>query len=407
MSAPLSFEMIEQARVRMGDRVSKTPFADGHNLSALTGSRLFFKLENLQITGSFKERGALNRLLLLSDEQRAHGVVAASAGNHAQGVAFHATRLGIRATIVMPEGTPLMKVTRTRRYGAEVVLSGATYDDAFATASQLCEAEGRTFIHAFNDLAVMAGQGTIGLEILEQNPYIQTLVVPIGGGGLISGVAVAIKETNPRIRVIGVQTEAYPSMKRAVAEGAPVALPASFTIADGIAVRRAGDLTLATVQHYVDDIVTVSESEIANAILLLLEEEKVVAEGAAGAALAAVVGQHVPDAIGKKTGIIICGGNIDTNLISAIIERGLVSAGRRVRLHVSVPDSPGSLARLTQVVGQQRANILEIHHEREFAKLSFGETQVTLTLETRGPDHVGEMVIALEAQGYSVSLPGA
>lgn len=402
MSSPLTFEMIEQARARMGSGVAKTPFADGHNLSQITGSTLFFKLENLQITGSFKERGALNRLLQLTPSERQRGVIAASAGNHAQGVAFHATRLGIASRIVMPEGTPLMKVVRTRRYGAEVILHGATFDDAYRHARELEKEHDLVFIHPFDDLGVMAGQGTIGLEILEQNPYIQTLIVPIGGGGLISGVAVAVKETNPRIRVIGVQTAACPSMKSALAQGSPVELAPAFTIAEGIAVRRAGELTLATVRNYVDDIVTVTESEIANAVLLLLEEEKVVAEGAAASGLAAVVGRHVADAVGRKTGIVICGGNIDTNLISTIIERGLVTAGRRVRLEVRIPDVPGSLARLTQTVAEQRANVLEIHHEREFAPLAFGETLVTLTLETRGREHVETLVRAMQGAGWIV-----
>lgn len=402
MPSPLTFEMIEQARTRMGNGVAKTPFADGHNLSQITGSTLFFKLENLQITGSFKERGALNRLLQLSAAERVRGVIAASAGNHAQGVAFHATRLGIASRIVMPEGTPLMKVVRTRRYGAEVILHGATFDDAYRRARELAEEHDLVFIHPFDDLGVMAGQGTIGLEILEQNPYIQTLIVPIGGGGLISGIAVAVKETNPRIRVVGVQTAVCPSMKAALSHGAPLEVAPAFTIAEGIAVRRAGELTLETVRHYVDDIVTVTESEIANAVLLLLEEEKVVAEGAAAAGLAAVVGRHVADAVGRKTGIVICGGNIDTNLISTIIERGLVTAGRRVRLEVRIPDVPGSLARLTQTVAEQRANVLEIHHEREFAPLAFGETLVTLTLETRGREHVETLVRSMQDAGWVV-----
>jgi threonine dehydratase len=406
MASALTFEHIEQARARMGDRITRTPFAEGHNLSAHTGARLWFKLENLQITGSFKERGALNKLLTLTDAERSAGVVAASAGNHAQGVALHARNLGIDATIVMPEGTPLMKVQRTRRYGARIVLHGANYDEAYKHACMLCEAEGRTFVHAFDDLAVMAGQGTLGLELLEQNPYIQTLVVPVGGGGLISGVAVAVKETNPRIRVVGVQSAAYPSMRRALDVGHPVEIEPGVSIADGIAVRRAGDLTLATVAQYVDDVVTVEENEIANAILLLLEEEKVVAEGAAGAGLAAVLGRHIPDLDGRRTGVIVCGGNIDTNLMSNILDRGLVSAGRRVRLVISAPDVPGSLARIAAVVAQRRANILEIHHEREFVPLAFAETQVTLTLETRGPEHIADVVGALEAQGWSVQVPG-
>lgn len=401
----VTLDMIEDARERLRERIAMTPLAYGHNLSELTGSRLHFKLENLQITGSFKERGALNRLLRLSAEERERGVVAASAGNHAQGVALHATRLGLRATIVMPEATPLMKVDRTRRYGAEVILHGASYDDAWEHAQAICAERNAVYVHAFNDPWVIAGQGTVALELLEQNPYLQTVVVPIGGGGLIGGVALAIKEINPRIRVIGVESAAFPSMTRAREAGHPVELPSRSSIAEGIAVRRVGTLTLDLVQRYVDDIVTVSEAEIANAILLLLEEEKVVAEGAGAAALAAIVARRIPDAIGKRTAVLICGGNIDTNLISTIIERGLVQAGRRVQLVVTIPDIPGSLARLTARLGELRANILEIHHEREFSPVALGETQVTVVLETRGPDHIAHLRDALEKEGFAI--PGA
>jgi len=398
----LTFEHIERARARIGDRVYKTPLAEGHNLSQTTGSKLFFKLENLQISGSFKERGAVNRLLLLSPDERARGVVAASAGNHAQGVALHATRLGIEAQIVMPIGTPLMKISRTRRYGAQVILHGATFDEAQAHARELCSARGMTFVHAFDDLEVMAGQGSIGLEILEQNPYIQCVVVPIGGGGLISGIAVAIKETNPKIRVIGVQTQACPSMKTALELGHPHEVEMTQTIADGIAVRRVGELTYPVVRDYVDDVVTVSEEDVANAILLLMEEEKVVAEGAGATGLAAVVAQRIPEVVGRKTAVVICGGNIDTNLISTIIERGLVSAGRRVRLEITIPDQPGSLARLTQFLGDRRANILQIHHDREFAHGALGLTDVTVTLETRGREHVEAIRAELNNEGFVV-----
>lgn len=403
----LTFERIEEARQRIGDRLDVTPLAKGQNLSDLTGARLYFKLENLRITGSFKERGALNKLLTLTPEERDRGVVAVSAGNHAQGVALHATRLGIRSTIVMPSATPIVKVMRTRRYGAEVILHGAGYDDAAAFGHALCAERGAVFVHPFDDLDVMAGQGTIGLEILEQNPYLQSVVVPIGGGGLISGVACAIKETNPRIRVIGVQTAAMPSMLRAIEAGHPVELPYAATMADGIAVRRTGDLTLEAVKRYVDEIVTVTDEEIAEAILLLLEEEKVVSEGAGAAGLAAVVSRRIANIEGRRSGIIVCGGNIDTNVIAHIIDRGLVRAGRRVRLVVTVPDKPGSLAALTRFVADRNANVLEIHHDRAFARAAFGETTVTMTVETRGPDHVHELRHDLVQVGYSVvDVPG-
>src|SRR5581483_6172719 len=279
---------VERARTRIKDAIYQSPCAHSETFSRLTGNKVYFKLENLQMTGSFKERGALNKILTLTDEEKKRGVIAASAGNHAQGVAYHATRLGIRATIVMPQATPLVRVTRTREYGGEVVLHGASYDEAFEEAWRRREAEGFTFIHAFDDDAVMAGQGTIGLELLEQNPYLDAVVVPIGGAGLISGIAVAMKETNPRIRVIGVQTARLPSMKRAVEEHAPTVLPPALTLADGIAVRKAGARTLPVVEKYVDQIVTVDEEEIASAILQLVEREKTVAEGAGAAAVAAL-----------------------------------------------------------------------------------------------------------------------
>src|SRR5262245_14462118 len=283
----LTFADIEAARQRIGEAVYKSPCAFSETFSKLTGNRVFFKLENLQMPGSFKERGALNKLLPLSPEERRAGVVAASAGNHAQGVAYHATRQALRATIVMPVATPLIKVTSTRGYGAEVVLCGTSYDEAFEEARRRAETSSATLVHAFDDLAIMAGQGPVGLELLEQNPYLEAGLVPLGGGGMISGIAVAMKETNPRIRIIGVQVERLASMKAALAEQRPVTLPPASTLADGIAVRRAGSHTLPVVARYVDDIVTVDEEELANAVLLLLEREKTVAEGAGAASLAA------------------------------------------------------------------------------------------------------------------------
>jgi threonine dehydratase len=403
MSAgPFTFDMIEQARQRMGNHLPVTPLSFGSNLSALLGGRVWLKLENLQVTGSFKERGALNRLLQLNPEERARGVIAASAGNHAQGVALHAQRLGVPATIVMPEPTPLMKVSRTRRHGAQVVLHGATYDEAWEHAVRLGEERGLTYVHAFDDLEVMAGQGTIGLEMLEQNPYLQQVVVPIGGGGLIAGIATAIKETNPRIRIIGVQSESFPSMREAVRHGTPVEVVAGRTIAEGIAVRRAGHWTLPVVQNLVDDIVTVSDEEIARAILLLMEEEKVVAEGAGAAGVAALLSGRCGDLASRRTGVVICGGNIDTNLISTIIERGLVQSGRRARLSVVIPDQPGNLARLAEQLALSRANILQIRHERDTGAVALGETDVDLVLETRGFEHLAEVERRLSEQGYAV-----
>jgi threonine dehydratase len=351
------------------------------------------------MTGSFKERGACNRILQLTADERARGVVAASAGNHAQGVAYHATRNGARAVIVMPETTPLVKIAATRGYGGEVVLHGQNYDAAFEEAARRAQVDGLTLIHAFDDPQVMAGQGTLGLELLEQNPYLEVVVVAIGGGGLASGVAVAMKETNPRVKVIGVQTARLPSMKEAVAAGQPVTLPGAYTIADGIAVRRAGKHTLPVIQRYLDDIVTVDEDEIANAVLFLLEREKAVAEAAAAAVLAALMQGRV-SVHGKKVALVIGGGNIDVTLLSRIIDKGLVKDGRLVRLRVRIPDRPGALHRLTGIVGEVRANILDIAHDRAFANAELSETIVDITCETRGPEHILELEAQLLAGDY-------
>jgi threonine dehydratase len=358
------------------------------------------KLDNLQRTGAFKERGALNKLLLLSAEERAHGVIAASAGNHAQGVAYHAGKLGIRAQICMPLTTPLIKVSATRGYGADVILHGANYDEAYEESVRRSKAEKLTLVHAFNDDAVIAGQGTIGLEMIAQHPDLEAVVVPIGGGGLIGGIACALKESNPKIQVFGVQPSRLPSMKVAVAEGKPVTLAAASTIADGIAVRRAGERTLPLVQKYVDDIATVEEEEIANAILLLLEREKTLAEGAGAAALAALVNRKL-SIVGKKVAVLVCGGNIDVTLLSRIIERGLVKDGRLVRLRVHLPDYPGALNRLTSILAEHRANIVETAYDRAYHGVGLGETAIEITMETRGPEHIAEIIAALGAAGYA------
>jgi threonine dehydratase len=358
------------------------------------------KLDNLQRTGSFKERGALNKLLSLSARERERGVIAASAGNHAQGVAYHAGRHGIRALICMPLTTPLIKVSATKNYGAEVILCGANYDEAFDQALVRAHDEGLTFVHAFDDDAVIAGQGTLGLELGQQQPDIDAVVVPIGGGGLIGGVACAIKERNPEIQIFGVQPARLPSMKVAVAEGKPVTINAAATVADGIAVRRAGERTLPLVQKYVDDIVTVDEEEIANAILLLLEREKTLAEGAGAAALAAVLNHKLP-LNGKKVVVLVCGGNIDVTLLSRIIERGLVKDGRLVRLRVHLPDYPGALHRLTGILAQHRANIVETSYDRAYYGVNLGDTAIDITMETKGPDHIAELLAALDVAGYA------
>src|SRR5450755_2306360 len=385
-------------RIRSDIRVS--PCTHSETFSGLTNNSIFLKLDNQQRTGAFKERGALNKLLTLSPEERAHGVIAASAGNHAQGVAYHAGRHNIHARIVMPLPTPLTKVSATRAYGAEVVLHGANYDEAYEKAVEQGTKDRLAFIHAFDDDAVIAGQGTLGLEILQQHPDIEAIIAPIGGGGLIGGIACAVKEKSPGVRIIGVQPARLPSMKAAIAAGKPVTLKPAATIADGIAVRRAGDRTFPLVQKYVDDIVTVDEEEIANAILLLLEREKTLAEGAGAAAIAALINRKIHMA-GKKIAVLVCGGNMDVTLLSRIIERGLVKDGRLVRLRVHLPDYPGALHRLTGILADHRANIVETSYDRTYYGVNLGETAIDITMETRGPDQIAELVSALGAAGYS------
>jgi threonine dehydratase len=385
-------------RIRSDIRVS--PCARSEAFSGLTDNSIYLKLDNQQRTGAFKERGALNKLLTLTADERSRGVIAASAGNHAQGVAYHAGRHGIHARILMPLPTPLTKVSATRAYGAEVVLHGTNYDEAYDQALQQSRDESLTIIHAFDDNAVIAGQGTLGLEILQQHPDIEVIVSPIGGGGLIGGIACAVKESNPKVQVFGVQPARIPSMKAAVAEGKPVTLNFAKTIADGIAVRRAGERTLPLVQKYVDDIVTVEEEEIANAILLLLEREKTLAEGAGAAAIAAVLNRKLP-LKGKRVAVLVCGGNIDVTLLSRIIERGLVKDGRLVRLRVHLPDYPGALHRLTGILADHRANIVETAYDRAYHGVNLGDTAIDMTMETRGPDHIAELLAALVSAGYT------
>lgn len=391
---------IQAALGRIREAIRVSPCTDSEAFSALTNNSVFLKLDNQQRTGAFKERGALNKLLTLNKEELARGVIAASAGNHAQGVAYHSGRQGVRARIVMPLTTPLTKVSSTRAYGADVVLHGANYDEAYEKAVEQSRQEGFTLVHAFDDDAVIAGQGTLGLEILQQHPNIEAIVAPIGGGGLIGGIACAVKETNPGIRVFGVQPARIPSMKLAVAEGKPVTLSPAKTIADGIAVRRAGERTLPLVQKYVDEIVTVEEEEIANAILLLLEREKTLAEGAGAAAIAAVLNHKLP-LKNKRIAVLVCGGNIDVTLLARIIERGLVKDGRLVRLRVHLPDYPGALYRLTGILADHRANIVETAYDRAYHGVNLGDTAIDITMETRGPDHIAELLAALVSASYA------
>jgi len=397
--AGVTLASVEAARERIAGSIYYSPCPHSQMLSDLTGQQVYLKLENLQMTGAFKERGALNRILTLTEEQKKGGVIAASAGNHAQGVAYHATARGIASTIVMPEATPLVKVTATRNFGANVILHGANYDAAYTEARRLCDAEGLTFIHPFDDAAVISGQGTIGLELLEQVPQLEAIVVPIGGGGLISGIACAVKERNPKIRVVGVQTARLASMQVAIGAGHPVTLDAATTIADGIAVRRSGEITFPLVQKYVDEIVTVDEDEIASAILVLLEREKTLAEGAGAAALAALL-QKKTSLQGAHVGVLVCGGNIDVTLLSRIIERGLVKDGRLIRLRIHLLDKPGALQELTRLIAEHRVNIVDTLYNRAYYGVNLGDTTIDITMETRGQEQIEQLLAALDDGGY-------
>ncbi|HEY1535756.1 MAG TPA: threonine ammonia-lyase [Polyangiaceae bacterium] len=397
----LSLADIIAAQSRIAGKVRRTPCVDSPSLSELTGVKLLLKLENLQFTGSFKERGACNRLETLSSAERARGVITASAGNHAQAVARHGARLGIAVTVVMPEATPLIKVTATRRFGASVILHGTSYDDAAEHAALIGAERGLIYVHPFEDPLVMAGQGTIGLELLADAPDLDAIIVPVGGGGLIAGVACAVKETRPEVRVLGVESHRFPSMKYALDSIAPPSLPGGKTIADGIAVRRVGQMTRETVRKYVDEIALVDEAEIAEAVLLLLEREKTVVEGAGAVGVAALLHHRFSSLTeGSRVAVVLSGGNIDVNLVSRIIEHGLVKTGRLVRIVVTVPDLAGVLAQLTRVIADTRANVVELNHDRAFSGAELGETLIELVLETHGFEHIDEVCSCLDRAGY-------
>ena len=388
---------IRQAAARLHGHVLNTPCVESRMLSQVAGCQVFLKFENLQFTASFKERGACNKLAQLSNEERQRGVIAMSAGNHAQGVAYHAERLGIRAVIVMPRFTPMVKVERTRGFGAEVVLHGDTLEEARAHAQELAQAQQLTFVHPYDDEAIIAGQGTLVLEMLEAVPQLDTLVVAIGGGGLIGGIAAAAKALKPGIRIIGVQTLRFPNMYNAVKHQS---LPqGGSTIAEGIAVGRPGQFTQALVERYVDDIVLVDEGDVEQAIVMLLDIEKTLVEGAGAAPLAAVMKEPERHA-GRKVGLVLGGGNIDPMLLAAIIQRGMVRAGRLARLRVCARDVPGSLAKITGIVSEAGANIDEVHHQRAFTMLAAQNVEIELVVQTRGRAHVQSLLEALRAAGF-------
>jgi threonine dehydratase len=401
----LAFADIQRAAATLSGQVDNTPCLHSRTLSELTGAEIHLKFENHQFTASFKERGALNRMAALTPEERVRGVIAASAGNHAQGVAYHAKRLGVPAVIVMPRYTPQVKVERTRAFGAEVVLAGENFDEALAAARQREQARGLLFVHPYDDPLVMAGQGTIALEMLAAVPDLDTLVVPIGGGGLIAGMATAAKVLRPDLKVYGVQSRRFPSMACAVRGETPVFGPG--TVADGIAVKAPGTRTLPIVRERVDDILLVDEGDFERAILLLLEVEKTVVEGAGAAGLAAVLAD--PGRFrGRRVGLVLCGGNIDPLLLGFIIARGLVRSGRLARVAVELDDRPGALALATATIAGCGANIEEVHHQRAFTNVPVQSAEVVFVMQTRSHAHVAEVVTALTGAGFRarVEMPG-
>ena len=393
----LSLTDIEQAAQRLHGHLLNTPCVESKTLSQLTGAQIYLKFENLQYTASFKERGACNKLSQLTDAERQRGVIAMSAGNHAQGVAYHAQRLSIRAVIVMPRFTPGVKIERTRGFGAEVVLHGDTLDASRAHALLLAERDGLVFVHPYDDEAVIAGQGTVGLEMLQAVPDLEVLVVAVGGGGLIAGMATAAKALKPGIEVIGVQTARFPAMVNAI-KGTHHP-QGSSTIADGIAVGTPGVLTQAIIAQRVDDLLLMDEGDIEQAMVMLLEIEKTLVEGAGAAGLAALL-KYPARFAGKKVGLVLCGGNIDPLLLAAIIERGMVRAGRLARIRVGARDIPGSLAKITATVADAGANIEEVHHQRAFTMLAAQNVEIELVLQTRGRPHIELVLQALRAAGF-------
>lgn len=393
---------VRSARERIRDAVVLTPLVRAMGLEDQLTAALHIKLESLQRTGSFKDRGALNRLLDLSAEEKSSGVVTASAGNHAQAVAYHGARLGIPVEVLMPEHTPLIKVANTRRFGAGVCFHGATLSESMVEARRIEKEERRVLVHPYDDERVIAGQGTIGLELLEQLPEVKIIVVPIGGGGLISGIAVAMKEQRPEVRIVGVEASAAGSALASRRAGRIIAIESADTIADGIAVKRPGDLTFPLIERYVDDIVAVDEVEIAAAVHSLLERQKLLAEGAGAVALAALATGRIPVHRGEAVVMILSGGNIDLNLAGRIVDRGLVADGRLARLAVTVPDRPGSLALLTRLVADAGANVLEVAHGRAFADISVRDVEIVMLLETRGTEHANAIMTLLDEHGIAV-----
>ncbi|WP_130234559.1 threonine ammonia-lyase [Malaciobacter pacificus] len=395
----ITLDDIKRAKKNLEGISYNTPFTKAPFLSETYNSEIYLKKDNLQLTGSFKLRGAFNRVANLSEEKKQNGVVAASAGNHAQGLAFAANYFNIEATIFMPEATPLTKVSGVKQYGANVVLTGENFDEAYAAAKKFTKEHNKEFIHPFADDDVIAGQGTIALEILESNPNLKQIIVPIGGGGLISGIAIAAKAINPDIKIIGVVATGARAMKESYRSQMPIDSTSVRTIADGIAVRDVTPKLLDIIIDYVDDIVEVSDNEIANAILFLLEKHKLVVEGAGAVSTAAIMHEKI-DIEDSEVCAIVSGGNIDVTMISQIIEKGLVKSYRKMNLIIKLMDKPGSLTKLTEIFKECSANIVQIDYDRDSIKLEFGEAQITIALETKGEDHQKQIRESLKQNGY-------
>ncbi len=392
---------IEAAAERLSGRVMRTPLVRAEKLSAMTGTDLWLKFESLQYTGAFKERGALNKLLTLSADEKRRGVIAASAGNHAQGVARHARALGVPATIVMPATTPDIKVRQTRAFGAEIVLVGHAFEEARERADKICAERNLVFIHPFDDADIIAGQGTVALEMIEDGPRFDTLLVPIGGGGLISGMAIAAKAKSPETQIVGVQTELFPSMKNALDGGGRAV--GGNTLAEGIAVKEAGMLTRRIIAALVDDIVLVDERTLERSLSLLMNEQKALVEGAGAAGLAAMLAEPSRYA-GRTVGLVLCGGNIDARLLSMILMRDLARSGRLARLRVQLLDMPGQLVRVATIIAEQDGNVIDVGHHRTYSDLPAKMTCMDVTIDTQGQDHLDRIIANLQGAGYAVEI---
>ena len=399
----MDLNQIISAREKMKGIIHQTPLDFSQTFTDMSHNEVYLKLENLQKTGSFKVRGSINKLTSLSKEELSKGVIAASAGNHAQGVAYSSKMLNIPCTIVMPKGAPLSKIQATKNYGAEIVLEGDVFDDALAHAMELSEKQGFTLVHTFDDDEIIAGQGTVGLEILEQLPDVEAIICPVGGGGLIAGIAVAVKEKNPNVAIYGVEASACPSMAQSLLEKKPITVPSSPTVADGIAVKKPGVRNLEIVEKYVDDLVTVDELEMIRTMFLLLERNKLLVEGSGASSLAALLYEKL-NIKGKKVVALLSGGNVDVNFISRIIERGMVEAGRYARFSIIIVDKPGGLQRVLTNITEADANILSVHHTRMGRNIYPGYTEIEFAVETKSHEHILDLQKALTAKGYRVDF---